>query len=93
MRRKKRQPILAGLRQGLTLPAAELYLGSSIHINDKGAVQLENCKAVTAYEENAVEIKLENCKVRLSGDRLTLVSLSTGVVAVEGKLFRIDFFY
>ena len=93
MKRKPRQSTLAAIRSGFVPPAADLYLGSAIHISDRGAVQIENCKGISLYDENEIEVDLGSCRVRLSGDGLVLITLTPGTIAVEGRLFRVEFFY
>lgn len=93
MRRKKKESLLGILKQSLTPPAQELYLGSAIHISDRGSVQIENCKGVSVYNENYVQVRLSGCSVRVSGDGLMLLTLTTGTVSVEGRLFNVEFIY
>lgn len=93
MRHKKKHSAFGAIKDIFRPIPNDLYSGSEIHISDRGAVQIENCKRISLYNENAVEVDLGKCRIRLSGDELVLVTLSPGTISVEGRIFCVEFFY
>ena len=64
-----------------------------IHISCAGTVQVDNCKGILLYNENAVELDMGRLRLQLSGDNLTLETVEKGIVLVRGRLFGMTFFY
>ncbi|MEG1931925.1 MAG: YabP/YqfC family sporulation protein, partial [Pygmaiobacter sp.] len=66
---------------------------SSLYISSKGLLQADGCKGIALYNENYIELNMGHCTARISGDNLTLLTLSPGTLSIEGRLFTIEFFY
>ena len=75
------------------MPSAALYTDAMIHINCAGTVQIDNCKGILLYNENAVELDMGKTRLQLAGDELTLETVEKGIILVRGRLFGMTFFY
>lgn len=75
------------------MPPPTLYTDAMVHINCAGTVQIDNCKGILAYNENAVELDMGKLKLQLSGDDLVLETVEKGIILVRGQVFGLTFFY
>jgi len=82
--------IWASLRQ---MPPPDLYSRPLLHIDCRGAVQIDNCKGILLYNETAVEFAMGSTRVRLTGDALRLETVAKEIVLVRGRIFRVDFLF
>ena len=69
------------------------YSGALLHIDCSGSLQVDNCKGILLYNENAVEFDMDTVRVRVSGDALALETVEKGILLLRGRIFRLDFFY
>ena len=89
---KKKESPREILSSMFRMPPA-LYTDGMIHISCAGTVQVDNCKGILLYNENAVELDMGRLRLQLSGDDLTLETVEKGIVLVRGRLFGMTFFY
>ena len=92
-KKKIREHTFKNIIAGIRPPSAELYAGSNVIINSYGGVQIEDCKGITQYNENYVEVDMGRCKLRISGDEITLEQLTKKDIAIQGKIVKLEFFY
>ena len=74
------------------MPPPALYTDGMIHISCAGTVQVDNCKGILLYNENAVELDMGRLRLQLSGDDLTLETVEKGIVLVRGPAVWDDLF-
>ena len=86
-----------GLREILSsmfrMPAPAFYTDAMIHISGAGTVQIDNCRGILLYNENAIELDMGETRLQLTGDALTLETVEKGIILVRGRLFGLTFFY
>ena len=90
---KKKESPREILSSMFRMPPPALYTDGMIHISCAGTVQIDNCKGILLYNENAVELDMGRLRLQLSGDDLTLETVEKGIVLVRGRLFGMTFFY
>ncbi|MDD3429903.1 MAG: YabP/YqfC family sporulation protein [Oscillospiraceae bacterium] len=90
---KEKHALFHAVKEAFQMPPTDMYTQSFLVINAKGHIQLENCKAVTYYDENTIEFNMGNVCVSVTGDKLVMHTLSKNLVSVSGTVFDVRFIY
>ncbi|HJC71683.1 MAG TPA: YabP/YqfC family sporulation protein [Candidatus Ruthenibacterium merdavium] len=64
---------------------------AAIHVTTQGQIELENCKAIAAFDEDALIVSMGKRMVRIEGDHLTVDTYRKNSMTVHGTIFRIVF--
>ena len=70
-----------------------LYLAPMIHINVGGEVQVDNAKAVLAFDEQGITIDLGCQSVNIAGINLVLSTFEKNQITLHGNITAINFSY
>lgn len=81
------------LRSLFFVPGEQLLRPSGLSIRCDGEIEVENCKGITHYSEEKIEIDMGNLRVQIKGDSLTLRHLTKGAMGVCGKPIALEFIY
>ena len=76
---------IAELTQQACAPTA------AIHVTTQGQIELENCKAIAAFDADALIVSMGKRMVRIEGDHLTVDTYRKNSMTVHGTIFRIVF--
>lgn len=65
----------------------------TISILCSGSIKIDNCKGISRYTENGLEIDMGKLRVQIKGENLLLQHLTKGAMGVQGKLESLIFIY
>ncbi|MDO5603120.1 MAG: YabP/YqfC family sporulation protein [Oscillospiraceae bacterium] len=91
---KKKMPApVRYLRSLFFDPGQQLIRPAGLSIRCNGEIEVENCKGITHYSEEKIEIDMGGLRVQIKGDALTLRHLTKGAMGVCGRPISLEFIY
>lgn len=95
MKRKKKNRANARetISQLVAQPPSDFYRQPILHINCRGEIQVENCKAVLEYTSDQIKLDMGRWNVSIGGSDLELCSLGGPVLILKGTIFKAELFY
>lgn len=95
MKRKKEQRERLGvmIKELFSQPQPGFYHQPVLHINCRGQIEVENCKEILLYNEEAVRLDMGHWEISLFGNELELCSMGRALLTLKGKVFRAEFTY
>ncbi len=89
--RKKKVSFKEALCLGKALAQQACTPMAAIHVTTNGQIELENCKEITAFDEDALIVSMGKRSVRIEGNHLTVDTYRKNLMTVHGTVFRIVF--
>jgi len=68
------------------------FRSSTIELNENRSAVIDGCKFIINYDENGIELKLNQICVRFTGRDLVMSSLIYGQAVITGEICGIEFF-
>ncbi len=64
-----------------------------LHISGQGQVEAEHCKGIEEYTSTSIILKLGQINAQITGNNLTLETLTKHKIYIKGTLFSVNFIY
>lgn len=95
MKRKKseRERLSTILKGMFRQPQPGFYHQPILHINCQGQIEVENCKEILLYNEQAVKLDMGHWEITLFGNELELCTVGKALLTLKGKVFKAEFSY
>ena len=92
---RRRQRFSLKRAMGVSAQAAQdvLYGQPLLHVNCKGALEIENCRAIVQYDSQRLRLDMGSMEVLIEGDDMTVGTYQKKLITVRGRIFSIRFYY
>ena len=93
MRKKRKRGTAASPGKVFCLSAkqaqAALAAQPLVHLDCRGRLQVENCRGILLYSENAIELDMGAAQVRIEGDGLVMDTYQKAYITLHGRIFSV----
>lgn len=89
--RKKKASLKEAFAFGKALAQEACAPTAAVHVTTDGHIELENCKAIAAFDEDALIVSMGKRLIRIEGNDLTVDTYRKNLMTVHGTIFRIIF--
>ncbi len=82
-------PFPEWLTEKLDIPPDLLEGGMRVEIRGREAMLIHGCKKILVYTPQSMRLKMKDCCICITGDRLICHTYLAGAVGIEGKIISL----
>ena len=86
-----KRPTRRQAEAALSLPTGVLTEASHIELRGNHRALLEGCRGIIKYDEDVIELRVDNGTVRFTGRELCMTNLNLTCAVVTGRLLSLEF--
>ncbi|MBQ9964260.1 MAG: YabP/YqfC family sporulation protein [Clostridia bacterium] len=75
----------------LSLPTGVLTEASHMELCGNRRAMIEGCRGIVKYDEDVIELRVDNGTVRFTGRELCMTNLNPTCAVVTGRLLSLEF--
>ena len=88
---KRAQSLAITAETALALPMGVLTEASHMELCGNRRAMLEGCRGIVKYDEDVIELRMDNGIVRFTGRELCMTNLNPTCAVVTGRILSLEF--